>query len=159
MSELQSLVSRGVEDGNDTSNIDTENNAETGECNPKVFDGKVGEAKKDYRIFESVLYSHNYFKKVTVKRGDHNVTETLCLMCLEDKKENYLKITDNNTKALKTHLLAKHKRYSSQFNKQTAEVEQKKIDSLKQKEVALDGYKQAKLGLGEANKVGVQVCY
>ena len=160
MSELQSsaTVSSGVEDGNTNSNLDTENNAETANRNPdKVIDGKVGEAKKDFRIFESVLYSHNYYKKVTVKRGDHNVTEALCLMCLEDKKENYLKITDNNTKALKTHLLAKHKRYSSQFNKQTAEVEQKKIDSRKQKEVALDGYKQAKLGLGEANKIGLQV--
>ena len=66
---------------------------------PEGFDFTIGVPKPNFAIKDSVLYSHNYYKKVTVEEEGKSFKKAQCLMCLVDRNEhNTLRITDNNIK-------------------------------------------------------------
>ena len=54
---------------------------------------EIGEARPDFNINESPLFSHNYFR-----RGKRNNDEAECLICELSQRKTVLRKTDGNTK-------------------------------------------------------------
>ena len=76
----------------------------------KVFeeDFTIGEPYPNFSVFQSVFYSHNFFRKF--EEG----SKVLCLMCLrsKEKKKVFLKSPDGNTRSIVGHMESKHKQYA-----------------------------------------------
>ena len=57
----------------------------------------VGKVEDNFSIHVSVLYSHNYFRKIS--RDEYGKKYALCIMCWKLRRTKvFLKITDNNIK-------------------------------------------------------------
>ena len=71
----------------------------------KVFeeDFTIGEPYPNFSVFQSVFYSHNFFR-----------SRVLCLMCLRSKEKKYvfLKIPDGNSRGIVGHMDSKQKQYA-----------------------------------------------
>ena len=63
--------------------------AETSETSDTL---EIGEAKDDFNLYESVFFSHNYFK-----RGKRGSGQAECRMCELAQIKTVLKTTDGNT--------------------------------------------------------------
>ena len=99
----------------------------------------IGEPALDFNIFSSVLYSHNFFRKVHEKDGCFKVHEkdgcfkvhgkdgcfkAFCLMCWKrDRTTTLLRIPDSNIKGLRGHMAYKHAEYVDNFVSQHQKVE------------------------------------
>ena len=56
-----------------------------------VNTSEIGESKEDFKVFSSVLFSHNFYKRGNTK----NIAE--CLMCENAEIKTLLRTTDKNT--------------------------------------------------------------
>ena len=56
-----------------------------------VNTSEIGESKEDFKVFSSVLFSHNFYKRGNTK----NIAE--CLMCEKAEIKTLLRTTDKNT--------------------------------------------------------------
>ena len=81
----------------------------------------IGEPRPYFNLNESVLYSHNYFK-----RGKKGSEQAECLMCGLDEIQTFIRTKDGNTKGLSGHLARKHFEYFEQFALKKAEVQKRR---------------------------------
>ena len=81
----------------------------------------IGEAKPYFNLHESVLYTHNYFK-----RGKKGSEQAECLVCGLDEIKTFIRTQDGNTKGLSGHLASKHFEYYEQFALKKAEVQERR---------------------------------
>ena len=91
----------------------------------------VGKPSEGFNIFNTVLYSHNYYRILKTqegsKRGSIYLNQSkivICLMCLRgpEKKKKLWKVGDSTTSGLNRHLHNQHPEFSEQFIKQKAEI-------------------------------------
>lgn len=98
----------------------------------------VGKPNPDFNIYDTVLYSHNYYRVLKSQDGRKRVRNTesgtyitqernkisICLMCLKgpENEKNLFKSTGGNTSGLNRHLFTKHPQYEEQFMRQREEI-------------------------------------
>ena len=79
------------------------------------LEAEIGEAKEDFHVNESVLFSHNYYRR---EKTTSTVAE--CLMC--DLAQIKTFIRTSSTRGLIGHLRRKHFEYLAGFELKRAEV-------------------------------------
>lgn len=80
----------------------------------------IGEPAVGYSIHQSIIISHNYFKKIILSDGSNRGK---CLVCLKEKnKEVLFKMPDGNLRGVEGHLQSSHKSYYEKYIEQKAKV-------------------------------------
>ena len=86
-----------------------------------IDDFIIGEPALYFNIFSSVLFSHNFYRKVRGKDGSYRA---FCLMCWKkDKTQKLLSICGGNIKGVNGHMAAKHAEFVDEYVKQREKVE------------------------------------
>ena len=74
----------------------------------------IGKPVKDFRLSSSVLYSHNFYRKVEDNNGIS--IRALCLMCWErDKTKTFIKMPNNSPKGAQLHMKTFHKTFFEDY--------------------------------------------
>ena len=86
-----------------------------------IDDFVIGEPALDFNIFSSVLFTHNFYRKVRGKDGSYRA---FCLMCWKkDKTQKLLSICGGNIKGVNGHMASKHAEFVDEYVKQREKVE------------------------------------
>ena len=86
-----------------------------------IDDFIIGEPALNFNIFSSVLFSHNFYRKVRGKDGSYRA---FCLMCWKkDKTQKLLSICGGNIKGVNGHMASKHAEFVDEYVKQREKVE------------------------------------
>lgn len=115
--------------------VEANNNAGT-ETSEQERSFKVGEPAQNYRLSESFYTSHNYFRKVP-----NSPDEAECLVCADEqknlnaakRKKVMVKTPDNSPKGMQYHLFNKHKNLKSKIEEQKAAHDEKKKQNQKER--------------------------
>ena len=106
--------------------------------NETTHDYTVGKPNPDFNIYDTVLYTHNYYRVLKSQDGRKRVRNresgtyikqernkiAICLMCLKGPKreKKLFKSLGGNTTGLNRHLFSKHPQYEEQFLRQREEI-------------------------------------
>ena len=81
----------------------------------------IGEPALNFNIFSSVLYTHNFYRKVP---GENGSFRALCLMCWKkDKTQKLYRMPSGNVRGIQNHMASKHAEFVDEYVKLRQMVE------------------------------------